>query len=281
MRRGKQEHKERSTTRTCDISLFICTGCLIPTAHKVTNRPVQNDEPAVLKQVRDAYWFRQTSGFLLSQYLRLVWRTSRFAFDPADLHERLAPDLPVIVTLWHGQHGLGPFMRLPEQRAAALISHHRDAEINAIAAEHLGMETIRGSGDHNGRFDRKGGVRAFIALRDALRNGCNVVVTADVPKVARVAGKGIVMLARSSGRPIYPVGIATSRRISLNNWDRSTINLPFSRGAITLGDPIRVPEDADDEALDVYRRQVEASLNAADSRAYALVDARAGEAVRA
>jgi lysophospholipid acyltransferase (LPLAT)-like uncharacterized protein len=254
---------------------------LIPTAHKVTNRSVQNDEPAVLKQVRDAYWFRQTSGFLLSQYLRLVWRTSRFAFDPADLHERLAPDLPVIVTLWHGQHGLGPFMRLPEQRAAALISHHRDAEINAIAAEHLGMETIRGSGDHNGRFDRKGGVRAFIALRDALRNGCNVVVTADVPKVARVAGKGIVMLARSSGRPIYPVGIATSRRISLNNWDRSTINLPFSHGAITLGDPIRVPEDADDEALDVYRRQVEASLNAADSRAYALVDARAGEAVRA
>jgi lysophospholipid acyltransferase (LPLAT)-like uncharacterized protein len=143
------------------------------------------------------------------------------------------------------------------------------------------METIRGSGDHNGRFDRKGGVRAFIALRDALRNDCNVVVTADVPKVARVAGKGIVMLARSSGRPIYPVGIATSRRISLNNWDHSTINLPFSQGAIALGDPIRVPEDTDDETLESYRRQVEASLNAADSRAYALVDTRAGETARA
>jgi lysophospholipid acyltransferase (LPLAT)-like uncharacterized protein len=235
----------------------------------------------VLKQVRDARWFRQTSGFLLSQYLRLVWKTSRFVLEPPDLYERLAPDLPAIITLWHGQHGLGPFMRLPEHRAAALISWHRDAEINAIAAEHLGMETIRGSGDHNGRFDRKGGVRAFIAMRDALREGCNIVVTADVPKVARVVGKGIVLLARTSGRPIYPVGIATSRRISLNNWDRSTINLPFSRGAIVLGDPIRVPEGIEGEAVDSYRRQVEASLNAADSRAYALVDARAGEVVRA
>jgi lysophospholipid acyltransferase (LPLAT)-like uncharacterized protein len=124
-------------------------------------------------------------------------------------------------------------------------------------------------------------VRAFIAMRDALREGCNIVVTADVPKVARVVGKGIVLLARTSGRPIYPVGIATSRRISLNNWDRSTINLPFSHGAIVLGDPIRVPEGIEGEAVDSYRRQVEASLNAADSRAYALVDARAGEVVRA
>jgi lysophospholipid acyltransferase (LPLAT)-like uncharacterized protein len=167
---------------------------------------------------------------------------------------------------------MGPFMRLPEHRAKALISWHRDADINAIAAEELGMATIRGSGDHDGRFDRKGGVRAFIAMRDALEQGWNMVVTADVPKVARVAGRGIVLLARSSGRPIYPVGIATSRRISLNNWDRSTINLPFSRGAIVLGAPVRVPDAADDDVIESCRREVELSLNAATSRAYALVD---------
>src|SRR5688572_14251218 len=123
----------------------------------------------MLKRVRDAPWFRQTAGFAMSEYLRLVWKTSRFVLDPADLYDQLEPDLPAIITLWHGQHGLGPFMRLPQHRAKALISWHRDAAINAVAAERVGMGTIRGSGDHEGRFDRKGGVRAFIAMRTALR----------------------------------------------------------------------------------------------------------------
>ena len=46
--------------------------------------------------------------------------------------KRYKADLPVIITLWHGQHFLGPFMRRPEHRAKALISWHRDADINAM-----------------------------------------------------------------------------------------------------------------------------------------------------
>lgn len=234
-----------------------------------------------LKRIRDASWFREAVGFGMAQYLRVVWKTSRFVLEPANLHERLGPDLPVIITLWHGQHFMGPFMRRPDYRAKALISSHRDGALNAIAAEHLGMETIRGSGDHDRRFDRKGGVRAFIAMRDALADGWNMVVTADVPKVARVAGLGIVMLARASARPIYPVGIATSRRFTLDNWDRSVVNLPFSRGAIVLGDPIRVPADTDDADLEKYRQAVEVSLNAATVRAYAIADGEKGDAASA
>lgn len=233
-----------------------------------------------LKRVRDAQWFRRRAGALMAKWLRAVWSTSRFNLEPVDLYNRLQPDLPVIITLWHGQHYLGPFMRLPEHRAKALVSWHRDADVNAIAAEYLGMETIRGSGTHEGRYDRKGGVRAFIAMRGALEQGWNMVVTADVPKVARVAGRGIVLLARSSGRPIYPVGIATSRRIILRNWDRTAINLPFSRGAIVLGEPVRVPADSDDNAVEACRRQLEASLNAATERAYEIVDSPVEHAPR-
>ena len=49
----------------------------------------------------------------------------------------------------------------------------------------------------------------------ALEEGYNVALTADVPKVARVCGPGIVKLASMSGRPIYPVAIATSPRPEL------------------------------------------------------------------
>ncbi len=75
-----------------------------------------------------------------------------------------------------------------------------------------------------------------------------------MPKVARVAGLGIVKLAQHSGRPIYPVAIATSRRIVLDNWDRTAINLPFGRVAMVAGEPIYVPRDADDATLEASAR---------------------------
>jgi lysophospholipid acyltransferase (LPLAT)-like uncharacterized protein len=99
-----------------------------------------------------------------------------------------------------------------------------------------------------------------------------MALTADVPKVPRVAGLGIVKLASASGRPIYPIAVATSRRIQLNNWDASSFNLPFSRGAVVFADPIRVPADADAARLEATRIEVESALNRATARAYALVD---------
>jgi len=87
------------------------------------------------------------------------------------------------------------------------------------------------------------------------------VLTADVPKVARVAGLGIVTLAKHSGCPIIPVAMATSRHYRLSNWDRSCINLPFGRMSAVRGEPIFVARDADDAVLEVARRAVEASLN--------------------
>lgn len=214
---------------------------------------------------------QKATGLLVAEYLRLVWWTSRVILDPPDLYERVEPDLPVIVAMWHGQHFMVPFLSRGH-RVKVLISRHRDGEINAHAANRLGIIPIRGSGDHGRRFDVKGGVGAFKSMLNALREGYNVALTADIPKVARVAGLGIVTLAKVSGRPIYPAAVATSRRIMLNNWDASAINLPFSRFAIVLGAPIRVPPAADDAALALSRAAVERGLGMVTRRAYEIVD---------
>ena len=228
------------------------------------------------KRITAAPWAQKVIGIAAAEYLRIVWKTSRFTFEPENFQEGIKPELPVIVAVWHGQHFLTSFLKQPEHRVKVLISRHRDGEINAIIAEHLGAETIRGSGDHGREFARKGGVSAYRAMLNALHQGYNLVLTADVPKVSRVAGLGIVMLARASGRPIYPVAIATSRRKEFDNWDRSALNLPFSRGAVVVRKPIRVAADADDAALEIARRTVEADLNAATSRAYDIVDRPGG-----
>ena len=98
-----------------------------------------------------------------------------------------------------------------------------------------------------------------------------MATTADVPKVARVAGRGVIMLARESGRPIFPFALATSRFKRLDNWDRSVISLPFGRGAMVTNDPIYVPRDADDAAVEAYRVRLEAELKDVTRRAYAAV----------
>jgi lysophospholipid acyltransferase (LPLAT)-like uncharacterized protein len=219
-------------------------------------------------------WVQKAVGVVAAEYLRLVWKTNSFAIDPVDIYDRIVPDVPIIVAMWHGQHFMMPFFRR-SHRVTVLISRHRDGEVNAIAAERLGLETIRGSGTSGRDFHRKGGVAGFKAMLDALAQGCSVALTADIPKVSRVAGRGIVQLARASGRPIYPVAVATSRRIQMHNWDRSVVNLPFGRFAIAIGEPIRVAPDADDAALESARRLVEGGLNATTDKAYAMVDGSA------
>jgi lysophospholipid acyltransferase (LPLAT)-like uncharacterized protein len=225
-----------------------------------------------LRNLLRSSWLQRAVGWLAAEYLRLVWLTNRFSFEPADVYARVEPQQPMILAFWHGQHFMTPFVKTKDShRAKVLISRHRDGEFNAIAAERLGIGTIRGSGDHGSAFHRKGGVGAFKEMVRALAEGYNVALTADVPKRSRVAGLGIIMLARESGRPIMPFAMVTSRFIRLNNWDRTTINLPFGRGALVGIEEIVVPPDADAETMEKLRSRLEAYLNEATRRAYAQV----------
>ena len=229
----------------------------------------------LLRDTLRSSWFQRAAGFLAAEWLRFVWRTNRFIFEPGGkdaLYERVEGQFPAIFAFWHGQHFLTPFIKTkPSHKAKVLISLHRDGEFNAIAVERLGIGTIRGSGDHGSAFHRKGGVGAFREMVHALADDYNMALTADVPKRSRVAGLGIIMLARESGRPIMPFAMATSRYIQLNNWDRTTINLPFGRGALVGVEEVHVPADADAAVMEECRLKLEAILNEATRRAYELV----------
>ena len=230
-----------------------------------------------LRRITRSYRVQRAIGVSAAYYLRLVWQTTRLSIEPPDAIERIVKQVPIILAMWHGQHFLTPFIRPKDQRAKVLISRHRDGEINAVAVErarHRAPFAARARMAPD--FSRQGRrVRLQRSWSARCEEGINVAMTADVPKVSRVAGLGIVKLAQMSGRPIYPVAIATRRRIVLDNWDRTTINLPFSRGAGVAGAPIHVPQDADDATLELARRAVEEALNAVTARAYEMVDGTA------
>jgi lysophospholipid acyltransferase (LPLAT)-like uncharacterized protein len=67
--------------------------------------------------------------------------------------------------------------------------------------------------------------------------------------------------------------MATNRYIALKSWSAFTFNLPFSKLAIVVGEPIMVPDGAGPVELEASRLAVELGLNDVTKRAYSLVGA--------
>jgi hypothetical protein len=229
----------------------------------------------MFKSLGRSGFVQEALGFLLAAYLRLVQRTTRFRYEPADVDAAILGETPLIVAMWHGQHLMISFA-WPRSiaRMAALISRSVDGGAQASALRRLGVKPVRGSGGRQKRSSQKGGAPALRGLVRELDNGASVAMTADVAKLARVAGLGVVTLARLSGRPIAPTAVVIRRRLDFKSWDRASIGLPFSDGAIVIGDLIHVPREADDAALEEARRKVEQGLDAVHARAYAMVGSR-------
>lgn len=215
---------------------------------------------------------------LLAGYLHFVHRSSDVVLDPPDIREKLTRAHPYILAMWHGQFGMMPALHIGEYRVSAIAARHGDAEVLAKTLARFNIELVRGAGANGlmrrGKLRDVGGVHALRSAIKLLKGGSTFALTADVPPgPPRVSGEGIVTLARLSGRPIIPFAVASSRFLTLRTWSRMTINLPYSKLAYVIGEPIHIPGDADMEALGRYRTEVDAALNAVTARAYQLAGA--------
>ena len=212
-------------------------------------------------------------GRSLARLIGYVASSSTIVFEPADLRKRLRATHPCIIASWHGQFMMLCQLHPGDITVSAMVARHGDAEFIAEAMRHFKTDLIRGAGAGDRKRDR-GGAAALRAAVKALNDQSSLVMTADIPPgPARVAGIGIITIARMSGCPIVPVAAASSRFASFDTWSRMTVNLPYSKLAFVGGDPIHVPRDADAETLETLRKQLETQLNAATVRAYELAGA--------
>ena len=135
-------------------------------------------------------------------YLALVRRTNRMVVEPNEFPARVQPQLPVIGAMWHGQHFVAHFAWPRGARVAALISRHRDAELNARILDRMGVIPIRGSGGRAEKMRRRGGVDA--AFLDA--------VTGDPRETVRLQRRSFGAAPRARVRAAR-VGRAAGRRL--------------------------------------------------------------------
>jgi lysophospholipid acyltransferase (LPLAT)-like uncharacterized protein len=200
--------------------------------------------------------------WLIHLYIRLVYATSRWTVEGADLPQRLrAQGRPFILAFWHGRLLMIP---MAWQRLAPmhmLISGHRDGRIIADAVRYFGVDSIAGSSN-------QGGTAALRAMVRHVRAGDCVGITPDGPNgPAMHATSGIVAAARIARAPVIPITYATSRRRILGSWDRFHLPFPGSRGVYLWGDAIVVPEDLDESGVELWRRRIEERMIAQTAEA--------------
>jgi lysophospholipid acyltransferase (LPLAT)-like uncharacterized protein len=208
-----------------------------------------------------------SAGAAVAAYLKLVKATTRFG---QRTESAKVPEPPFIAVTWHGKQLLS-HAALPDVPLAVLVSKHVDGQIIGAAARYNGFQTVAGSGSHDPRkIEAKGGASAFRRMLRLLHSGTSVAMTADVPKVARRVGQGVISLAALSGRPIVAFAAVTSARIDLENWDEASIVLPFGRGAVVWAEPLPVPGSAARDAPDL-RLELARRLHSAHHEAYACI----------
>lgn len=214
---------------------------------------------------------------LIAQYIRLVRATNPRVAGSSDLDDMKRGGVPFIAVAWHGQHLMAPTLMPDGVQFVAMVSKSKDAEMNARVAEKFGAEIIRGSGGRDAsKSTEKGGARALLVLKNALKQGKTAAMIADIPHgTPRQAGEGVILLARLSGRPIIPIAYATSRRkIMEKSWDKTTVPLPFGRSGLRIGDPIFVSADSDAAMLEEKRVELTDNLQRITTEVYDMVDGR-------
>ncbi len=211
----------------------------------VVPRPLPWHGRLAVVLVATLYW-------LCRQTWRLYWHDS--GADPASKGH-------VIFCVWHNRlvASLASYnevaqARWPSKGLAAMISASRDGSLVANVAERFGVQPIRGSSSRRG-------AQALLEATTWLERDYNVVMTPDGPRppVYQIQ-KGIIDLAKLSGRPIIPITNFTRWKIRLRSWDRFQIPLPFARLDCYYGEPIWVPRDATQEQREQLRIKLEASM---------------------
>jgi lysophospholipid acyltransferase (LPLAT)-like uncharacterized protein len=188
-------------------------------------------------------------------FLRALGSTWKWKVSGAEHVEAIsARGLYPIHSFWHGR--ILPATIYFQRRGIVVItSENYDGEWIARIIQKFGYGTARGS-------TSRGGPKALLQLvRDVKSKG--VAFTLDGPRgPAEVAQPGAVWLAKATGNPLLPFHAEAAASWTLKSWDRTQIPKPFTAVAMAIGEPLYVPRDAGEPALDEWRTRLQASLTA-------------------
>lgn len=191
--------------------------------------------------------------------LRALGSTWRWRVSGAEHVEAIAAaGHQPILALWHGR--ILPAAHYFQHRGiVAMASENYDGEWIARILQKFGFGAARGSTSRGGST----------ALRQLVREvrAHGVAFTVDGPRgPAEVAQPGAVWLSKVTGHPLLPFHSEAASSWAVNSWDRTLVPRPFTTVAMAIAEPLYVPADAADGALEVSRLQLEDALRGCRAR---------------
>jgi lysophospholipid acyltransferase (LPLAT)-like uncharacterized protein len=184
----------------------------------------------------------------LLRLFALTWRVRLEGPDP------FAGGHPFVAVTWHR----GLFLAAATHRDRGLVvpvSRSRDGDRIDAVLHALGFgPSPRGSSS-------RGATSALRGMIRSVRSGHSVAILCDGPRgPARRAKPGFAALARVTGAPVVPVSLSARPALRFGSWDRVVLGLPFARVVVVYGEPLGVPKECDEDALERVREQVEGIL---------------------
>ncbi len=198
---------------------------------------------------------------LVLRLIAATWRVRRTGEAGQAL---MRSDGPWICTMWHGRMLTLMPIRLHKNRGlAVLVSPSDDGGLAKRALEKFGYRIVRGS------LSRRG-ARAMREMHELVEAGAKLVITPDGPRGPRHSiNSGAAWLARATGAPILPVGVAMDRAWRFRSWDRMTVPKPFARVVVHYGDPVRFAATTTDDELEAAADELRRAMIQAERDAFA------------
>src|SRR6478672_8466303 len=198
--------------------------------------------------------------------LRALGSTWKWKVSGAEHVEAIrARGLYPIHSFWHGRI-LPATVYFQKLGIVVITSENYDGEWIARIITKFGYGTARGS-------TSRGGPKALLQLvREVKSKG--VAFTLDGPRgPAEVAQPGAVWLAKATGNPLMPFHAEAASSWTMKSWDRTQVPKPFTTVAMAIGEPLYVPRDADEAALEEWRARLQAALADCKTQCAALLRA--------
>ncbi|WP_193164297.1 lysophospholipid acyltransferase family protein [Microbulbifer hainanensis] len=205
-------------------------------------------------------------GLIGAWILRLQCKTWRVEIEGLDrLDGMLGSGKRFLVVFWHGQY-LPLFALLRGRKACVFASHSFRGAIICEICRHFGYTCIRLPPRYNG-------VNLLDLMRAELVTQTAAALAVDGPLGPyHVVKRGAIELASSLGFLLVPVSTSSRRKHVMNRrWDRMELPGMFTRMALVVGEPLRIPSGIDHKDIPFWEDKLHQALEAVDQKSSNLV----------
>ena len=182
------------------------------------------------RKLANSAFLNEAAATVLYLYIRFChvstkWEISGFE----EMDELLLQNQPIILVIWHERLIMSPYM-----------FNTRVGKICAITTESklasMGKRLLRLFQFEAEQIDPKKNPTGFNRkVLHRIRAGYSIAISPDGTRgPARIAKPFPIKWSRKTGAPIFCATFAVRRKLTLSEWSKAHIPLPFNRGALLI-----------------------------------------------